>query len=96
MIACLRSTRFQSADRQSQVFLDLRRLMDINALAASRHTKQFVVTKRMSLAGRPVITKKNFDTKTEARSYWLEQAMILTDTGMTRLDIHISGFHGED
>ena len=96
MIACLRSTRFQTADRQAEVFLELRRLMDVNAVASGRHTKQFVVTQRMRVANRPVITKKNFDTLPEARSYWREQAMILTDQGLEKLDFHISGFHEED
>ncbi len=98
MIACLRSTRFQSANRQAQVFLELRRLMDLNAVASGRHTKQFVVTKRLGhkVAGVPIIMKKNFDTLPEARTYWREQAMILTDQGMNRLDFHINGFHEED
>ena len=98
MIACLRSTRFMMPDRSASVFLELRRLQDIGAILRSSKTRQFVVTKRLGRgAGNiPVIMKKNFDTLPEARSYWREEAMKLTDRGMDRMDIHISGFHEED
>lgn len=98
MIACLRSTRFMMPDRSVSIFLELRRLMDTGALARGSHTRQFVVTKRLGtkIDGKQVMLKKNFDTLPEARSYWCEQALILEDKGMNKLDIHIMGFHEED
>ena len=98
MIACLRSTRFMMPDRSASVFLDLRRLQDIGAILRSNESLQFVVMKRLSkkLDGKQIMMKKNFDTLAEARRYWCEQAMILEDKGMIKMDLHICGFHEED
>ncbi len=98
MIACLRSTRFMMPDGSASVFLDLRRLMDLDAMARGRKTRQFVVTRRLGhqVDGIKVIMNKSFDELPEARAYWCEQAMKYEDKGMQRLDIHIAGFHEED
>ena len=81
MVACLRSTRFISPDRSISVFLDLRRLQDLDAIARGRFTLQFAVTRRLGgkVGGQNVIINKSFDTLPEARSYWCEQAMKLED-----------------
>ncbi len=67
-------------------------MMDLNALVASRKTRQFVVTMR---AG-PVISSKHFDDLPAARAYWCERAMVFEDKGMNRFDFQIMGFHEED
>ena len=96
MIACLRSSRFMYPDGSASVHLDLRRLMDIDAIARGRSTLQFVVTRRLgAAAGQNAVINKSFDTLAEARRDWCEKAMALEDKGMRRLDIHIAGFHEE-
>ena len=95
MVACLRSSRFMLGhDRTNPVHLDLRRLHN---LKAENDNKAFVVTKRfwMPETGR-ITSSKHFDTLAEARRYWCEQAVMLEDQGMQRMDWHISGFHEED
>ena len=98
MIACLRSTRFMYPDRSASVFIDLRRLHNTAALN-QRNAKSFVVSRRLSRPldglGTKMILNKWFNTLSEARSYWYEQAGILEDQGLTRLDFTISGFHEE-
>ena len=91
MVSCLRSARLMSADRQRQVFVDLRRLHDTASVA---NNKTFVVSTR--LPAESVISHKRFGTLVEARRFWLERVTKLEDTGLQRHDIPIMGFHEED
>ena len=104
MIACLRSSRFLKFEGgKAQVYLDLRRLQDIDAIAWGRYTRQFVVTRREPpqnrLTGIGIIQNKWFDSldgEMGARAYWRDEAMKLIDSGYQKIDFTIMGFHEED
>lgn len=85
-------------DGSASVFLELRRLQDLDAIARGRFSRQFVVTRRLgqSVAGIKIVTNKSFDELPEARRYWCEQALKYQDQGMQQLDLMITGFHEED
>ena len=98
-VMCLRSTRFMDPmTRDHPVFLDLRRIHNIQAARGEKNAKQFIVTKRMpGLAPVPSKTLKwAFGTKAEAKHQWVYEAMMLEDKGMEKLDFLIKGFHEED
>lgn len=92
MVSCLRSTRFTYPDRSATVFLDLRRNHNLDG---GCDAKQFIVTRRTTFGVR-MISNKNFSTLNEARKYWIEQATILEDQGLHRMDYSIMNFHEED
>lgn len=98
MIACLRSSRFSLPDGSAPVFLDLRRVHNIQRASVSGDNKHFVVSKRISkfAAGSDAIINKGFEHLNEARTYWCAEAIRLEDEGRVRMDFHISGFHDED
>jgi hypothetical protein len=83
-------------DGSGMIYLDLRRLHNIAALANTKNKKAFVVTQRM-LDMKPAATiNEHFDTLNEARRDWREKMARLVDKGMVKMDFHISGFHEED
>lgn len=92
MVSCLRSTRFTYPDRSATIFLDLRRSHNLDG---GCDAKQFIVTRRTTFGVR-MISNKTFSTLNEARRYWTEQAMILEDQGLARMDYKIMGFHEEN
>ena len=93
MIACLRSSRFMyPQNRDAPVFLDLRRLHNLDNPPGGRNGKKFVVTKRLP----KIVINKGFDTLPEARNYWCGEAIKLEDLGMQKMDFTIQGFHEED
>jgi len=92
MIACLRSTRFMYPDRSASIFLDLRRLHNVERPRDVRNARRFIVTRRFG----KTVTNTGFDNLNEARDYWRIEAMKMTDQGLIRQDFHISGFHEED
>lgn len=98
MIRPLRSSRFILGDRArpaASVVLELRRHQDLDAEVRGFETLRFLVTKRSTMPPY-FITTKVLGTKREARRYWEEQAHILEDQGMARLDVPIVGWHEED
>lgn len=82
----------------SPIFLDLRRTQDTDAVVRGRNSLQFVVTMRtgQKVAGCHQVINKRFDTLSEARRAWCEQAMKLEDQGLQKFDFCIAGFHEED
>ena len=94
MIACLRSSRFLYPNGDAPIFLDLRRLHNLDSPPGGRGNKKFVVSKRV-LAAKTTINK-GFDTLNEARTHWCVEAMKMEDMGMQKMDFTISGFHEED
>ena len=70
--------------------VELRRHHDTSA---QRNNKEFLVTRRLTML--PVLTTKAFGTYREATVYWDGEVAKLTDTGMTRRDSPIVGFHEE-
>ena len=94
-VMLLRSTRFMYPQaRNAPVFLDLRRIHDLDTPPGGRNGKKFVVSKRL-LAEKTHINK-GFDTLPAARSYWCDEAIKLEDLGMDKMNFTISGFHEED
>ena len=91
MLACLRSAQFYYPDMSASVVVELRRHHDTRANAAN---KEFLVMKRFTrLPG--AVTTKAFGAYREATHYWDEEVAKLTDSGMTRRDAKIVGFHEE-
>jgi hypothetical protein len=72
--------------------------MDLAVLVSSRHTKQFVFSRRTpKFRGLPqTVSNKCFDDLPAARDYWRTEAMKLIDQGLVCNDFQILGFHEED
>jgi len=74
------------------VFLDLRRIHNLDNPPGGKGGKKFVVSRRV----RGATINKGFVTLPEARNYWCGEAIKLEDLGMEKMDFTISGFHEED
>ena len=94
-VMLLKSTRFMYPQaRDAPIFLDLRRIHNLDTPPGGRNGKKFVVSKRI-LAEKSQVNKA-FGTVNEAHMYWAYEAIRMEDLGMEKMNFKIDGFHEED